>query len=236
MLIASKQLAARHKLKDEQLQIRCNSTDLERVTEWKLLGLTTDENLTRNNHISKMLKDSYSHLSILKNPKRYTSQSVRKQLVESLIFSRLDYCNNLFIDLPQYQVRRMIKLKKSFASCVKGKYCSMEDVVSLKWLLVPERIDFTVLKMTFKGLLNERMPSNFQISIKEKKRKLRAATETTKLTLTSDPNYGSYFVKFATALYNEVPKSIQEAEKYCAVVPKFKRYLFDKTLARSLSN
>ena len=69
MLITSKQLSVRHKLKDEQLQIRCNSTDLERVTEWKLLGLTTDEDLTLNNHISKMLKDSYSHLSILKKPK-----------------------------------------------------------------------------------------------------------------------------------------------------------------------
>ena len=66
------------------------------------------------------------------------------------------------------------------------KFCSMEDMVSLKWLLVPERIGFTVLKMTFKSLLNERMPSNFQISIKEKKRELRAATETTKLTLTSE--------------------------------------------------
>ena len=69
MLITSKQLSVRHKLKDEQLQIRCNSTDLERVTEWKLLGLTTDEDLTLNNHISKMLKDSYSHLRILKKPK-----------------------------------------------------------------------------------------------------------------------------------------------------------------------
>ena len=59
---------------------------------------------------------------------------------------------------------------------MKGKYCSMEDVVSLEWLLAPERIDFTVLKGTFKGLLNERMPSNFQISIKEKKRELRTAT------------------------------------------------------------
>ena len=34
---------------------------------------------------------------------------------------------------------------------------------------------------------------------------------------------------------NQVPKSIQEAEKYCAVVPKLKRYLLDKT-ARSSSN
>ena len=115
---------------------------------------TIDENLTLNNHISKMLKGSYSHLSILKKLKRYTSQSVRKQLVELLFFSRLDYCNNLFID------RKMIKLQKSCASFVEGKYCSIEDVISLKWLLAPERIDFTALKMTFKGLSNEKMPSN----------------------------------------------------------------------------
>ena len=79
MLIASKQLSVRHKLKDKQLQICCNNTELERVTEWKLLGLTIDENLTLNNHISKILKDSYLHLTILKKLKRYTSQSVRKQ-------------------------------------------------------------------------------------------------------------------------------------------------------------
>ena len=183
-----------------------------------------------------MLKDSYPHLSILKKLKRYTSQSVCKQLVESLIFSKLDYCNKFFIDLPQYQVRRMIKLQKSCTSFVTAKFCSIEDVVSLKWLVVPQRIDFTVLKMTFKGLLNETMPSNFQISIKEKKRELRTATETIKLTLTSEPNYESHFMKYATKLYNEVPEPIQEAEKYCAVVPKLKRYLFDKTLARSLAN
>ena len=130
----------------------------------------------------------------------------------------------------------MIKLQKCCASFVKGKLCSIEDLVSLKWLLVPERFDFTVLKMTFKGLLNERMPSNFQISIKEKKRELRTTTETVKLTLTSEPNYESHFIKNATKLYNEVPKPIQEAEKYCAVVPKLKRHLLDKTLARSLAN
>ena len=91
----------------------------------------------------------------------------------------------------------------------------MEDVVSLKWLLVPERIDLTAFKMTFEGLLNERMPSNVQISIQQKKRELRTATETIKLTLTSEPNYESHFLKYATTLYNEAPKLIQEAEKYC---------------------
>ena len=113
MLITSKQLSVRHKLKDEQLHICCNNTKLERVTECNILGLTINQNLMLNNHILKILKDSYSHLSILKKLKQYTLQFIRKHLVESLIFSRLDYCNNLFIDLPQYQVRRMIKLQKS---------------------------------------------------------------------------------------------------------------------------
>ena len=71
--------------------------------------------------------------------------------------------------------------------------------------------------MTFKGLLNERIPSNFQISIKETKRELRTAAETIKLTLTSEPSYESHFIKYATTLFNEVGKPIQEAEKYCAV-------------------
>ena len=89
----------------------------------------------------------------------------------------------------------MIKLQKSCAIFVKGKLYSLEDVVSLTWLLVPERIDFTVLEMTFKGLLNARTPSNFQISIKEKKRELRTATKTIKLTLTSERNYESHIIK-----------------------------------------
>ena len=59
MVISSNQLSTCHKLKDEQLHICCNNNKLERVTEWKLLGLTIDENLTLNNHISKMLKESY---------------------------------------------------------------------------------------------------------------------------------------------------------------------------------
>ena len=43
------------------------------------------------------------------------------------------------------------------------------------------------------------------------------------------------FYQIPRTLYNEVPKPIQETEKYCAVVPKLKRYSFDNT-ALSLSN
>ena len=50
------------------------------------------------------------------------------------------------------------------------------------------------------------------------------------MTLTSEPNYASHFIKYATTLYNEVPKSIQEAEKYIALVSKLERSLLYKTI------
>ena len=82
--------------------------------------------------------------------------------------------------------------------------------------------------MTFKGLLNETMSSNFQTSIKEK---------TTKINNSSRNHQIDPFIKYATTLYNEVPKPIQETEKcYYPVVPRLKRYLFDKTLVRPPSN
>ena len=71
-------------------------------------------------------------------------------------------------------------------------------------------IGVKALKMTFKGLLNERMSLDFQINIKEMKRELRQWIETDK------SNYESHFLKYATTLYNQVPKQIQEAEiKQC---------------------
>ena len=118
-----------------------------------------------SSHISKILKLLFAF--------EYSKNLKIQQLVESIIFSRLNYCKNLIIDLPQYQIRRMIKLQKSYASFITRKFCSLKDVISLKYLLAPERIDFTVLKTTFKGLLTERKSSNFQTKIKKKKRELR---------------------------------------------------------------
>ena len=155
-----------------KFKICSNSIKLERVSKPKLLGITIDEHLRLSSHTSKLLKNSYIHLSVLKKLRRYTSQSIRKQLVELLIFSRLDYCNNLFIDIPQHQIRIMIKLQTLCASFLRHKFCFAEDILPLKWLLVPEQFDFTVLKMIFKEFLNNRMPSNFQINIK-KETKLR---------------------------------------------------------------
>ena len=100
MVISTPKISKHHQLQKEKLSVKCNNITLERVSEWKLLGITLDEHFHLDKHISKLLKDCYSSLSMLKKSKRYTTLRIQKQLTESLIFSRPDYCNNLFIDLP----------------------------------------------------------------------------------------------------------------------------------------
>ena len=93
-------MSKHHQHKEDKINAKCNNIALKKVSEWKLLGITLDEHFQLGKHISKLLKDCYSSLSMLKKVKRYTLLAVRKQLIESLILSRLNYCNNLFIDLP----------------------------------------------------------------------------------------------------------------------------------------
>ena len=44
--------------------------------------------------------------------------------------------------------------------------------------------------------------------------------------LTGKQSYESLFLKYAETLYNQVPKQIQEAEIYCDIVPKLKKYFY----------
>ena len=60
-----------------------------------------------------------------------------------------------------------------------NKYATCEDITKLKWLLVPERINFTIAKRILKGLLNENVPENQEIQVRTLNRSLRTLNKVT---------------------------------------------------------
>ena len=58
-------------------------------------------------------------------------------------------------------------MQKACEGFVLNKYATCEDITKLKWLLVPDRIYFTIVKLIFKGLLKENVPENLEIEVKE---------------------------------------------------------------------
>ena len=111
MVISSRPMVQYHQVDStNKINIKCDSENIERVKEYKLLGIILDEHFELHSHVNKILKDGYSILQILKLLKHYAPYYIRKQRCESLILSKLGCCNILFKTLPQYQKNRLQKL------------------------------------------------------------------------------------------------------------------------------
>ena len=110
MLFSTLKMSQHHQLYDnDMLKISCNNQTIEKI-QYKLLGAVIDEHFELYTHARNTFKNGYSTLKILKKLKQYTSYQTRKHLVESLILSKIDYCNVLFRGLPKYQIQRVNKL------------------------------------------------------------------------------------------------------------------------------
>ena len=70
-------------------------------------------------------------------------------------------------------IQTFIKTTKACAGFVLSKYATCEDITKLKWLLVLERIHFTIAKLIFKGSLKENVTENLEIQIRTSNRSLR---------------------------------------------------------------
>ena len=127
-----------------------------------------------------------------------------------MIFSRLGYCNNLFIDLSKYKVKRLLKVQKACAGFILNKYATCEDITKLKLLLVPERINFTIAKLIFKNLLKEKIPENLEIQIRTSNRSLRTPNKV--ILEYTNLQKQSFYINYANTLYNELQKEIKNCE------------------------
>ena len=151
-----------------------------------------------------------------------------------MIFSRLDYCNNVFIDLPQYQIKRLSNLQKTWAYFVVNMYATYEDITKLIWLLVLEIIHFKIKKLIFKGLLKEIIPDNLEIQVRNSNRSLRTPNKIT-LEYTNLQKQQSFYINCPNILYNELPNEIKKYEQYSTAVNQLRKYIILKTFARALS-
>ena len=76
-------------------------------------------------------------------------------IATSLIHSKLDYCNSLFLNLPQSQLNRLQLILNSTARAVSNtpKFSHITPVLkSLHWLKIEQRIQYMVISITYKTL------------------------------------------------------------------------------------
>ena len=89
---------------DRSYLMKSNCKSIKQKPTAKLLGITFDCNLIWNEQINIITKSTYGILRVLKSFKRFTPFTTRKCLVESLVLSRINYCNVVCGQMSNYLV------------------------------------------------------------------------------------------------------------------------------------
>ena len=125
----------------------------------KSLGVYFDRYLTFDYHISNVVQSCNITLRNLWMIGSKLDFELKRQLIHCLVFSKLDYCNGLYYNIPAYQLKRLQKIQNSCARFLFGKHIQKFDRVTpflekAHFLPVKERIHFKIALMAFKCLNN----------------------------------------------------------------------------------
>jgi hypothetical protein len=119
------------------------------------LGFIFDTNLTFSDQITSLSRSCFLHIRDLRRIRPSINHKTAATIATSLVHSKLDYCNSLYLGLPNFQILRLQRIQNSLARAVVSapKFTHSTPILrSLHWLKIPERIHYKVISLTLKTL------------------------------------------------------------------------------------
>ena len=214
-----------HALHDYYPAVSCNGKLLERVTTAKILGVHMDEHLTWADHMTCLLSSCYAALAVLRKLRNLAPYRVHKQLVESLVMSKLDYRRVVFYPLPEYQMKRLRRVQTTCAGCVLGRYAVLEGLKKLNWLPIMKRRDLALLKITHKALYDDVWLDYLRLKFHTVSAYNLRSLEAPKM---ATPTERGTFQGSAARLFNTLPDRLRQEPDYNKFVRLAKKLMFSK--------
>ena len=134
-----------------------SSTSIKPVASARNLGVIFDSNLSFSDHISDISKTCFAHIRDLKRIRNTLDHTTACTIATSLIHSKLDYCNSLFLNLNCQQTNRLQLILNSAARAVTKtpKYNHITPhLKSLHWLKITQRIQYKILSLSHTSHFN----------------------------------------------------------------------------------
>lgn len=134
----------------------------------KNVGVHLDKNLNLNTHINNITSHCYKILKDIGSIKKNLNKDHLAQLVHSVITSRLDYCNSLFLNLNKSNIDKLQKVQNAAARLILGKRrreSARRALHELHWLNVESRIIFKTILIVYKfvkGTCSENIQFTFK--------------------------------------------------------------------------
>ncbi len=199
------------------------------------LGVFLDSNMTMEKHISSVCRSGYGQLRQIGHIRKYLHIDATKSLVNSLVTSRMDYCNALLCGVPKTSLNKLQHLQNAAARIITktSRYDHITPVLKeLHWLPIAQRVDFKILVQTYKAL-NELSPKYVtdMLELYRPARDLRSKNNVKQLVVPKckTVRYGNRsFSSAAPKLWNDLPVKIRDSESVNTFKRSLKTHIFAK--------
>ena len=144
---------------EDSLFLQGSKIELSRAV--RNLGFHFDTTLSFECHVGKICQSTHFHLRNIGKIRHLIDNDTCKLLVNSLITSRIDYCNSLLIGANAKCINRLQAIQNKAARLItkSRKYDHITPILrDLHWLPVKQRIEFKILLTTY-NILNDNGPS-----------------------------------------------------------------------------
>ena len=142
------------KLTDPSLLL-ADGTLIKCVPTARNLGIVFDSHLSFHDQITQLTKACFFHIRDLRRIRSCLDHKTASLIATSIVHSKLDYCNSLYMNLPNYELDRLQYIQNSLARavCRTPRFTHITPVLhSLHWLKIRERITYKIISLTFKAL------------------------------------------------------------------------------------
>ena len=199
------------------------------------LGAVFDSSMSMEEHVNSVCKSCYTQLRYIGRIRKYLSVESTKQLVNSLVISRLDYCNSLLYGISQSSMNKM-QIVQNTAARIITRTSRREHItpvlIDLHWLPVAYRIKFKILTLTYKALEGN-SPQYIQdlLTVYKPRRSLRSETQSLTLEVprTKTVSFGQRcFQAAAPKLWNDLPSGVRDSKSLYAFKRSLKTHFFIK--------
>ena len=205
----------------------CNS-DISFSDSARNLGFIVSSDMSLDKHVSQVCRSAYFEIHRISTIRKFLTVQITNILVCAYVISKLDYCNSIFANCPQYILEKLQKVQNAAVRLVFR--AKKQDHVTplmkkLHWLPIEQRIKYKLASHCF-NFFNNSAPSYFSnlLSVYTPTRTLRSSSDTRLLCIpkVNSVSYGERsFAYAAPSLWNSLPKPI----RHCTTLQSFKRSL-----------
>ena len=238
MLIGTPHSVAQCKILSNSITF--NNSNFDWLPTVKNLGVIFDESLSFLPHIKNCRKTCFFLLRNLTHLRPYFNRASFEIIINSLITSRLDYCNSLFSGLPASSLSLLQSIQNYAARliCRRQRRTPITPILcELHWLPVSDRIKFKLLLTTYK-LVHQSGPDYLlsQITFKPSRHLRNHDNLLLEVPRSKSARMGDRaFSTAAPQLWNSLPYRIRNSSSILTFKKSLKTHLFSSRYSSELS-